>query len=124
MKKVIALLLALAMVLSISAVALADEKPVKLSIMKSADDSVYDPVNNPALAKILADNNIELELHMVDDITQSVNLAMASGELCDIIATPKLTIMEYIGSGYVLPLTDLLAEYGQTLTEKIPDYVW
>ena len=124
MKKVIALILALAMVLSISAVALADEKPVKLSIMKSADDSVYDPVNNPALAKILEVNNIELELHMVDDITQSVNLAMASGELCDIIATPKLTIMEYISSGYVLPLTDLLAEYGQTLTEKIPDYVW
>ena len=43
MKKVIALLLALAMVLSVSAAALAaTEKPVKLSIMKSADDSVYE----------------------------------------------------------------------------------
>lgn len=124
MKKVIALILALAMVLSISAVALADEKPVKLSIMKSADDSVYDPVNNPALAKILEVNNIELELHMVDDITQSVNLAMASGELCDIIASPKLTVMEYMSSGYVLPLNDLLDQYGQDLKARIPEAVW
>ena len=110
MKKVIALLLALAMVLSISAVALADEKPVKLSIMKSADDSVYDPVNNPALAKILADNNIELELHMVDDITQSVNLAMASGELPDVIwARRDINDEEYgVVQQLVIPVDELI----------------
>lgn len=126
MKKMLAMLLSLLMVISCCALPAfaAEEEPVKLSILKAGSTSVWDPVNNPALAKIQEEANVELDVHLVDDITQSINLAMASGEMTDIIVAPNFTFLEYVNTGYLVELSDLLEEHGQNLLANISQQGW
>lgn len=121
MKKTLALFLCMLLTLSGCAwsACAEQEAPVKLSILKANDNTVWDPEGNPALAKILEDANVEIELNLAEDIKQTINLSMASGEMADIIVAPVFSFLEYVNTGYLLELSDLLEQHGQNLLNTI-----
>jgi len=53
-----------------------------------------------------------------------VNLALSSGEKMDLMPNLGVSLLEGAHNGQILPLTDLLQEYGQELLEMITEEEW
>lgn len=103
----------------------ATEEVTKLHLaMFSAGDVadaklVQDAVNVIAREKI----NAEVELSFINfgAYRQQTNLMLSSGEPLDLMPTLFTpTLATYVANGQFLPLDDLLAKYGQGITENIP----
>lgn len=139
-KRVLALFLSAAMVIPVSACnkstqnnsnpvssspnSEVDASPVALSILVQGDPTGVTE-NNPIIEKIEANTNTKLSITIVDDVTKTVNMEIASGSLQDIVVTQKFSFYDYIDSGNFVELTDLLKQYGSEVTNNhISQQAW
>lgn len=106
MKKIVSLFLAALLALSALPLALAEENPT-LTIMLHANGRTWDPEasNNKKIMEICG---VNLDVSVVN--ADTLTLSFSSGDLADIITLPGLTYAEYVSSGYLLPLNDLLKD--------------
>ncbi|MGN1141921.1 MAG: hypothetical protein ACI4TF_12020 [Oliverpabstia sp.] len=78
-----------------------------------------------AFLQLLKDElNVELEFVIYDN--DALSMMAASGDVCDMMilsASTKSTLLQVISSGALLPLDDLLEEYGQNILKNIPDAI-
>lgn len=145
-KKAITLFLALAMAVSLVACAggkpaatdlqppsessgttspetLQSQEPVELTIMKAGDSSAVIE-GNQAIEMIEKACNVKLNIILPDDLTEAISLALASGNLPDILVSSKFDYQNYYDSGYFLELTDLLNKYGSEVMIHISQEAW
>lgn len=127
MKKLVALFLCALMALSLCSAALADEAPVKLTMLSGDNEVTILDKDKPYIKKILENTNVDLEATIVhfDNLFQTLNLAFASGEPFDIINVNKpFSHYDYIDEGLILPLNDLLDQYGPNLKARVSQQAW
>lgn len=120
MKKLVSLFLAAMMLLSVLPLAVAEEEVPTLTVMMMDNGRTWDPetTNNKKIQEILG-VRLDVTTGMKDD---TMNMQFASGELADIITLNKMNYTEYLDSGYLLPLNDLLDQYGPTIKERTTDF--
>lgn len=127
MKKILSLVLALAMLLTMASFAVADDLPT-ITIMfhgsNVADDSaVLDAVNEYIADKVGA--KLEVIWGTWGDFDdKSTNAIMSGDDSVDMYFTCSWSANEYntyAKNGYYLKLDDLIAEYGAELTAAIPE---
>lgn len=116
--RLVALFLALIMLASVTPMALADEKPT-ITIMRVGTDRIWNPEtsNNQKIMDILG---VNLDVTTVD--AETLTLSFSSGDLADIVTINNLDFAEFVSSGYLLPLDDLLAEYGQNILANATEF--
>ena len=126
MKKLVALFLCALMALSLCSAALADEAPVTLSILLADNDTFVLDKDKSYIKKILEQANVDLDATIVhsDNLGQTLNLAIASGEPYDIMKANAFAHYEYIDSGMILVLNDLIDQYGPNLKAHISQDAW
>lgn len=102
------------------ALAAAEDVPT-ISVMLIDNGRSWDPTvsNNAAIQENLG---VKLDVTIVDKDTMT--LGFASGELADIITLPELMYAEFVNTGYLLPLNDLLESNGQQLLDCTTDEAW
>ena len=127
MKKTLALLLALALILSCGAIttAMADDLPqatVKMWVLGPGEQADAEMVKEQ-LNKLLAEKvpNTTLELSLVSDgYQEKFEKAMAAGERIDIAwAGWMFNKNKMAQEGTILPMDDLLEQYGQGIIEAL-----
>ena len=124
MKKLVSLLLALAMLLGVAGIALADgDIPVTISIMQSEGD--FFPKDGEPMPQELQDwfevvkhlipgYEINVKMEYFETPQEQLPLLLASGDIPDIVSVQGTTFMEYYNTGFFLTdLNDLLEKYGQ-----------
>ena len=96
-----------------------DGEVATLSIMINDNGRTWvpDTPNNKAILDILG---VNLDAVVAEE--ETITLSFASGDLPDIVVFPQLTYTEYVNTGYLLPLNDLLDEYGQQIVELTTDF--
>jgi ABC-type glycerol-3-phosphate transport system substrate-binding protein len=131
MKKMLSLLLALVLTLSVMSVAFANEtKKVTISIlghwntynhaldMSDAPDYMkdyYDYIRH----ELLPGYEIEIEWILYEDDTAQIPLLLASGDVPDIFVSDGTKFMEYLDTGYFIEdLTPYLEQYGQNILQN------
>jgi putative aldouronate transport system substrate-binding protein len=72
--------------------------------------------------ELMKRTNTNLEVQHSDDAGQ-LNLLMASGDLPDIIVM-GLNYSQYLNTGYIKPLDDLLERYGQNILKRGSEQAW
>ena len=133
MKKVLARLLVLAMTFSTLAVAfagaaLADDdlrepKLVTLEVVmmasagKDGTGAVTDAINAYLEEKL--NINVNITFISYGNYTQQTNLMLSAGEGIDVFPVYMTPLTTVADNGQILPLNDLLAEYGQGIVEQI-----
>lgn len=120
MKKLVSLFLAAMMLLSVLPLAVAEEEVPTLTVMMMDNGRTWDPetTNNKKIQEILG-VKLDVTTGMKAD---TMNMQFASGELADIITLNKMDYTEYLDSGYLLPLNDLLEKYGPTIMERTTEF--
>ena len=127
MKKFLSLILALAMILSVAAIAHADDLPV-ITIMfhgsnVSDDSAVLEKVNEYIADKVGA--KLEVIWGTWGDFDEkAVNALVSSDSDVDMVFTCSWSADEYNSyakQGYFLKLDDMIAEYGDALKAAIPE---
>ena len=68
--------------------------------------------------------NVELVRLSYGSFQQEVNLMLASGEKLDLFPNFSFTTMSASATGQIIPLDDLLAEYGQDILDVVPEEDW
>lgn len=129
MKKLLAQLLTLALVLSalMGGAALADDlrepELVTLDVimMASAGKDGSGEVVNAINAYLEEKLNIHINLTFISygNYTQQTNLMLSAGEGIDVFPVYMTPLTTVANNGQILPLNDLLAEYGQGIVEQI-----
>ena len=129
MKKLLAQLLTLALVLSalMGGAALADDlrepELVTLDVimMASAGKDGSGEVVNAINAYLEEKLNIRINLTFISygNYTQQTNLMLSAGEGIDVFPVYMTPLTTVANNGQILPLNDLLAEYGQGIVEQI-----
>ena len=119
MRKILALMLALAMMLICCTVSFAEaEEPMVISFMLT--EHVHSVMNNEVYTfKTLGEMfNVTFDFQMVasDVYNEKVNMVLASGEYPDVMACSTDLMSQYYDTGVVLELTDLIPE-------KIPNFL-
>lgn len=133
MKKVLARLLVLAMTFSTLAVAfagaaLADDdlrepKLVTLEVVmmasagKDGTGAVTDAINAYLEEKL--NINVNITFISYGNYTQQTNLMLSAGEGIDVFPVYMTPLTTVADNGQILPLNDLLTEYGQGIVEQI-----
>lgn len=129
MKKILALILALTMVLSVASFAAADELPV-ITIMfhgsnVTDDSAVLEKVNEYIADKVGA--KLEVIWGTWGDFDDKSTNSITSGDdSVDMYFTCSWSANEYntyAKNGYYLKLDDLIAEYGADLVAAIPEFL-
>ena len=129
MKKLLAQLLTLALVLSalMGGAALADDlrepELVTLDVImmasagKDGSGEVVDAINAYLEEKL----NIRINLTFISygNYTQQTNLMLSAGEGIDVFPVYMTPLTTVANNGQILPLDDLLAEYGQGIVEQV-----
>ena len=129
MKKLVSLLLALAMLLGVAGIALADgDIPVTISIMQSEGD--FFPKDGEPMPQELQDwfevvkhlipgYEINVKMEYFENPQEQLPLLLASGDIPDIVSVQGTTFMEYYNTGFFLTdLNDLLEKYGQDILKR------
>lgn len=127
MKRILSLALCLALLLSAFTMpALADEQKVKLSILLANNENYTLDTSLPYIQQILDTTGVELDATIVhsDNLNQTVSLAMAASEPYDIMRVKAFGHYDYIDSGLVMPLNDLIDQYGPNLKKVISQKAW
>lgn len=104
---------------------------VKLSLMIHANGNLSFAENNKIETMLEEKLNIELEpeVVMIEDLASRRNMVLASGELPDILALHSMgdetagfvNAKEFAESGVLVPLDELLEEYGTHILDKYPE---
>lgn len=104
------------------------EKPVTLKFLGIQAGAVFDE-NYPVFKEAFKDTNVKLESAISKnstDINQAFNLAVASGDLPDIISYGQTDKLEALGmDGGLVPLNGLIEKYAPNIKaffEKYPRY--
>lgn len=66
--------------------------------------------------------NITLDVEVSAKPTEDLALRFASGDIWDIIYFPGFSFIEYLDTGYLMPLNELLPEYGQNILSTTTEY--
>ncbi len=116
--RIVALLLTLILLASLAPLALAEERPT-ITIMMTNNGRTWDPesANNKRIMEILG---VNLDVTLVD--TNTMTLSFSSGDLADIVTLPNLTFTEFVDSGYLLPLDELVEKYGENIKVPLDDF--
>lgn len=81
-----------------------------------------------AMSKITKEKiNADVVLHYVDQWSTNIPLEFAAGSKIDYVITSANLAPNYstmVGSGYLLPLNDLVEKYGQGLKEVLGDFLY
>jgi putative aldouronate transport system substrate-binding protein len=97
---------------------------VKLKMIMPGDESarMREFVDNELNARLKQDLNIELELTYIPwaNYQQKLELALSTGEAYDLFWYGTPFVSAYKTKGYIQPLDELIAQYGQDLTKNIP----
>ena len=127
MKKLLALILALAMILVASSFALAEDLPT-ITIMFHGSNVTDDTAVLEAVNAYIADKvgaKLEVIWGTWGDFDEKATNALLSGDAgVDMVFTCSWSADEYntyAKNGYFVKLDDLIAEYGADLTAAIPD---
>ncbi len=120
MKKLIALILALIMLATVVPFAFAEELPT-LRVLGTYNG--HDPNNDPTAEAIEEKTGYHVEYYMLpaEGALENLLMQIASGEHYDILRIGETMYQELLSRNALLPLDDLLAEYGPNLTTKIFD---
>lgn len=122
MKKLSALILALVLLVTAMpfTMAAAEELP---TLRVLATYNGHDPNNDPTAAAIEEKTGYHMEYFMLPAENSLENLLMqiASGESYDILRISETMYQELLTRNALMPLDDLLAQYGPNLTTKIFD---
>ena len=110
-KTLVSLFLALVMLVSLIPASLAEELPT-LTVMLISNGRVHDP-ELASIKKIEENIGARLDVTMAND--DVLNLSIAAGELADIICINNMGYAEFVSTGYLLPLNDLIAEHAPTI---------
>ena len=118
-KNLVCLVMAVVMLLTMApAIAVAEEMPtVTVMLSDNGRTWVPDTSNNAAIQENLG---VKLDVTIVDKDT--LTLSFASGDMADIITMPGLTFAEFVNTGYLLPLNDLLQTNGQQLLDCTTEF--
>ena len=130
MKKLLALLLAFTMVLSLGAVAYAAdddayEVEVLLPIMQTAPSNeaiqeVEDAINDYILNTLgISDIKMDLKMQTIFDYANAISMDLASGAKHDIILT--LGLNTFVSNGYLVDLTDMVDDELAGAVSVLPD---
>lgn len=84
----------------------------------------WDPEKNSALKVIMDKTNTILEVTIPEDRKQALTMRMASGDVPDIFTTGRFEYLDYIPTGYILDIKDLLDEYGQDILSECNPDAW
>lgn len=89
----------------------ADDLPT-LTVMMHDNGRTWDPntSNNVKIQEVIG---AKLDVAVVKE--DVITLSFASGDLADVMELPYLTFAEYINTGYILPIDELLTEHGQEI---------
>lgn len=120
--KFLCLLLMLLLALPGIAVA-AEEKPVELSLLTMSGSRTW-LEENKAIQLFQERMNVKLDVEMAQNVTEQLNLYVASGDVPDIVRADSMTYINYLDTGYFLELTDLLNEYGQDILATVSQKAW
>ena len=128
--RIVSLLLSVALILSLlSAVpAMADElDEIVMAIMSlgspNMDDTqlVEDAINEITVAK--ANVKVKLMIISAANYSQQITLMLSGDEPLDLIYVGAADLPTYVSRHQILPLNDLLKEYGQGILEYVGDYI-
>ncbi|MBE5770643.1 MAG: extracellular solute-binding protein [Clostridiales bacterium] len=116
--RLVALFLALIMLASIAPLTLAEDVPT-ITIMMNNNGRTWDPEtsNNKKIMEILG---VNLDVTLVD--AETMTLSFSSGDLADIVTFSNLTFSEFVDTGYLLPLDDLVEKYGENIKKPLDDF--
>ena len=128
MKKLLMVVLALSLLLtSVAGTALAEDlrekELVTLDVImmasagKDGSGDVVDAINAYLEEKL--NININLTFISYGNYTQQTNLLLSAGEGIDVFPVYMTPLTTVANNGQILPLNDLLAEYGQGIVEQI-----
>lgn len=121
MKKTVALFLCLVMLACALPMALAEEAKPTLKVLGTYNG--HDPNNDPTATAIEEKTGYHVEYFMLpsENALDNLLLQIASGEAYDILRISESMYLELLSRGALLPLDDLLAEYGGNLTSLITE---
>ncbi|MEG0767292.1 MAG: extracellular solute-binding protein, partial [Clostridia bacterium] len=121
MKKILALVLALAMTASMVSFAAAEDA-THLSLFISGDGERLND-KNPMHAFLLEKSNVYLDIQIpIGDEQEKLNMILVGGEYPDMIRHQNATIMStMIAEGIALPLEDLIEQYAPNVKEAFGD---
>ena len=123
MKKIAMLLLAAVLLTALLPMAMAEEKPTLRVLGPYVG---FDP-NNDATSKAIEEKtgyHVEYNMLPAENATENLLMRIASGESYDILRISEDQYQELLSRNALLPLDDLLAQYGSNLTTKIFDSVY
>ena len=120
MKKIAMLLLAAVLLTALLPMAMAEEKPTLRVLGPYVG---FDPNNDPTGQAIEEKTGYHVEYNMLpaENATENLLMRIASGESYDILRISEDQYQELLSRNALLPLDDLLAQYGSNLTTKIFD---
>ena len=112
----------------------AKKEPLKLRVLLTTGNLGH-VVNSPNINEDkyvkyfeqLSNTDLELELLPHENYNQSLSLALAGGDLPDILQTKGINTPEIapaVDAGVLTPLNDLIDEYGPNLKAKVPADSW
>lgn len=122
MKKCLASLVALVMLTAVLVPCASAEAPIVITRLMSGDNTPTP--DNLVLAEIEAQTGIRMEVTYVpyDDYKTKLNTMIASRTLPDIFRIDDVaTAIEFRDSGLLMPMDDLLAEYGPHIMAELGD---
>ena len=121
MKKILALLLVLALSISVCSIAAADE-PVHLSLFISGDSTRLND-ENPMHAFILEKSGVYLDIQIpIGDADEKLNMLLTGDQYPDLVKHNNANIMNtMIKEGIALPLEDLIDQYAPNVKESFGD---
>lgn len=102
---------------------LAGEKPVLKYLGYSAS---FDP-NKDIMASVLEDitgYKVEYSMLPAENANEKLAMEVSSGASYDIIQVSPSQFQQLVGQGALLPLSDLLSQYGGNIMEAIGDTSW
>lgn len=100
------------------------KEPVELTIMYAVDSTITG--EDLVLNKILELTNVNADFieGTGTSYAEKLNSTLASGDLPDIVYLTADQMETWISEGALLPLDELIAEYGQNIQAKVEDDDW
>lgn len=118
------LLLALVLILPVFASgALAEEKPVLKVLGFNAAFDPNDDINAREIEKVTG-YKVEYSMLPAENANEKLNIELASGTSYDIIKLNSTQYFQLVGRGALMPLDDLLNEYGQDVKAAVHETSW
>lgn len=96
--------------------------PTPISIFMSTHGRTYRE-DLPNVQEIMRKTNIRLDVIATDE-ANAINLLFASNDLPDIIEFSTMGFQQYLSTGYIRAIDDLLKSNGQNIQKNIPQDSW